>query len=365
MRNFLAPCGVYLNGTMGLKMKCCFRMTALIPLVGAIWTAHAPVCSAKETKTSPVTTQSETSAQKNSELLEKAEHLRKTERYADIVKLLKPKTAKLTHDELIVLARAYTQTHDHLAALRTLELALALNGKDPATKTELGQTYARLGRSDEAIAQFREARQIDAKYQPAYEALLNEYTRIGERYEARIVIGDMIKLFGDRASYHTMLCRLYALDNFLEKSVEECRLAIEQEPSVPENYVHLATSLNDLSKEAEAENVFLRAATKFKDSEYAQRKAGEFQMQKKNFILAHKFFRAAVVLDRKSAPALHGYANASFELQQTEEALQAYIRACASDKAVLKDFRAAYARLRLRQQTALQSRFEKAIADCE
>lgn len=296
--------------------------------------------------------------------LELAEIYEKKGDAAAILGLLKPVTDTLPRRGLLLLARAFAKQADTLNEVRTLELCLAKNAQDYVVQTALGDSYLRAKRFEEAVASYREARQINARYRPTYDGLLAALEKLGERYEARVLLNDMMKYFGTQPSFLTDLCRLYALDNFLEKSIEVCRSAIERNPKNPDNYIYLGLSLKDQENPAKAAEVLSDAAKRFPASELAQTSAGELEIERKNFVAAHKLFQQAVAIAPQSGKALAGLANTAFELQKTGEALEAYKKACAADRRYVKDFRLALAKLRTRRDINWEQKYDDAIAQC-
>lgn len=282
----------------------------------------------------------------------------------EAVELLKPFNDRLPRKGLIVLARAYGKKNDPISQLRTLELSLAKNPNDYVIQTMLGEAHSRAKRAEESVAAFMEAKKINAKYKPAYEGLLKEYERTQDRYEARTTLNDMIKVFGHDPRFYASLCRLYALDNFLEKSVEICRKAIEQDPSNPESYVHLGNSLRDQEEADKAQRVLSDAVKRFPASEPVQTAAGELHLAKKDFVGAYKLFRQAAQSDPKSSRAVTGLAQTSFELQKYEEALGAFVQACKIERKSLGEFRLAMGKLRSRKDFDWLSKYEAGMARC-
>jgi tetratricopeptide (TPR) repeat protein len=286
------------------------------------------------------------------------------QRATEVITLLKPYNDRLPRKGLIILARGYAQNRDPINELRTLELCLAKNPNDYVVQTMLGDSYGHARRSEEAVASYLEAKKTNAKYRPAYDGMLAVLERTGDRYEARTLLNDMIKVFGAQPGFYTDLCRLYALDNFLEKSVEVCRKAIEKDPKTAENYVYLGTSLRDQEESSHAEKVLNDASKRFPASEPVQSTAGEFSVSRKDYVGAYRHYKQAVVADSKSSKALLGLATSAFELQKYEEALRTFIQACKVNKHAAGEFRLAAGKLRARKDYSWQSKYENAMVNC-
>jgi tetratricopeptide (TPR) repeat protein len=319
-----------------------------------------------QAETSQVTpTEKALRAQSHFEL---ARDLEKKKDWPKVIEALKPVSESLPLAGLLLLARAYRNTKDAINEVRVLELCTAKDPKNVQTRILLGEAYAAAKRSEDAIATFQEARKQDAKALGAYWGILHELTKSDANseasYEARTLLHDMVKIFGEKPEFLNELCRLYAGAAYLEKAVEICTQAIDKDPRHSENYIYLGNSLRDQDEEVKAAKVYSDAAKLFPKSAPVLASAGEMSLARKDYPAAYKTFRQAVLADRKLARAVAGYAQASFELQKNQEALDAYIQACTLDRAYAKDIRVAISRLRTRKDAVWQYKYEDAIGRC-
>ena len=296
--------------------------------------------------------------------IDQAQLLEAKKEYTKIIELLMPKTNLLTRRGLLALARAQKGSGDGQGELKTLQLCLAKNPKDYVVDTFLADAYSRAKRGDDAVATYQEAQSWNKLYEPAYDGLWMEYERQKQYYEARSVLNDMIKLFGDKPKFYSALCRLYSIDDYLGKSTEICRIAIQKDPKEVGNYVNLGMSLKDQESAPEAEKIVEDAAKRFTNSEAIQSMAGTLRLEKKDYATAYDFFRRAVQADKTSARAWQGLANTAFELQKNEEALDAFAHECSIDRHLSKDLRVAISKLHARKDSAWIMRFEDRLAKC-
>lgn len=286
--------------------------------------------------------------------------------YEASIRILTPIAELLPRSGLLLLARNYAATKETLDELRTLELCIAKNPNDYVVQTVYGNALVHTkNRVEEGLVAFQEARKINPRYQPAYEALLRELEKKGERYEARNVVTDMMKVFGEKPQFFTQLCRLYALDGFHEKSVESCEQAIATDPKVPENHVYLGQALKERDEIDRAKSVLSRASLRFPASEPVQTAMGDLYMSKKDYARAYDFYKKSSAANPNAGRAWVGYANASFQLQKNQESLNAYVKACKVDRQETRDFRSAIGVLRVRRDLIWQSRFESGINECQ
>lgn len=296
--------------------------------------------------------------------LELAQILEKRSDTDGVISTLQPSLKSLGRQELLLLGRAYAKARKALDQVKVMELALAKFPKDYVVITALGEAYSNAGKSDLAIEKFNEAKAINDKYRPANEGLFREFERIGDKYEARNILNDLIKNFGRRPKYVSDLCRIYSSDDYLEKAVEVCQEAVQRESKNEANYIHLGKNLKDLEKPDQAAKTFGKAVKKFPKSVVILTAAADFHVERKNFVEAHKLYRQAVLADEKSAKAMLGYANTSFELQKLNEALEAFIRACKLDRSLEREFRSAFVKLRARKDEKWEKKYEEGMERC-
>lgn len=286
-------------------------------------------------------------------------------KFDDAIQLLFPMSDRLSRSGLISLARAYAGKNETLNELKTLQLAVRKNPKDYHLLTLQGESLARAKRSEESIASYQEARSINKKYQPAAEGLLRELERIGDHYEARTLLHDMIASFGEVPRFYSHLCRLYSMNGFISKALEVCQIAIQKDPGNPENHVQLVATYKNKQEPDQAKELINSAAKRFPAAESVQTAAAEIHLENQDFVAAYKHYKQAASADPKSARAHLGLASTSFELQKNDEALRAYSEACRLDrKNTTKSFQTSINVLRRRKDMTWQGRFEEKLGEC-
>ena len=284
--------------------------------------------------------------------------------FNEAIQLLAPANDILPRSGLLILAEAYAGKKDSLSEIRTLELCIAKNPKDYVAQTAYGRALIRASRVDNGLVAFQEATKLNPRYRPAYDALLTELEKKGERYEARNVIEDMRRRFGDEPKFFTSLCRLYAADDYNEKSIEVCELAIEKNAAIPENHMYLGLALMNREQIDRATSVLKSASRRFPRSEPVQWALGELAMTKKDTVSAFNHFKRAATANGKSSRAWVGYGTAAFKLQKNDEALKAFIKACKIERQQTREFRSAIGELRFRKDIHWQTKFEIGINEC-
>jgi tetratricopeptide (TPR) repeat protein len=283
--------------------------------------------------------------------------------YEGMVEVLAEHKDKVGRAGLLLLARAYMKLQRSNEEIAVLELANARYPKDAGLQTQLASALSRSGKRDASIEAYYKAREMNAKFIPAYEGLLSELVRAESRQEARDLLSDMMKRFGQKGKWLSELCSLYVEDAFHEKAVETCRIAIKKDGSNPMPPVHLARTFREQEKPEEAKKVLVTAATKIRRSEPVQTALGEYFLEKKNFVDAYRWFKAGAKSDPKSYSAQIGLAQAALELQKMEDSVKAFTAACNVDRKAIREFQSALGKIRQRGDFKWQGRFEDAIAN--
>lgn len=283
--------------------------------------------------------------------------------YEGMVEVLAEHKDKVGRSGLLLLARAYMKLQRANEEIAVLELANARYPKDAGLQTHLASALSRSGKREASIEAYYRAREMNPKYIPAYEGLLSELVRAESRQEARDLLSDMMKRFGQKGKWLSELCSLYAADAFHEKAVETCRMAIKKDRNNPMPPVHLARTFREQEKPEEAKKVLVAAATKIRRSEPVQTALGEYLLEKKNFVDAYRWFKAGAKSDPKSYAAQIGLAQAALELQKMEDSVKAFTAACNIDRKAIREFQSALGKIRQRGDFKWQGRFEDAIAN--
>lgn len=293
-----------------------------------------------------------------------AEDFEKSKRWADIVSTLKPVTESLNRTGLLLLAQGFSGIQNANEEVRILDLVKNKYPRDYVALTKLGVAYAKVKKNTEAAQAFYDAKEINPRYQPAYDALLNQLQTQGNSYEARSLVEDMLERFGKVPRYYTILCRLLTKDAFLDKAVETCEAATHRDPNVPENYVNLAVSLKDKLEPGKALTTINEAAGKFPVSEPVLVTQGQLYLDRKDYPNAAEAYRKATTVGLKSLTAWVGYGRSLFELHRYKDALDAFKHACKIDPHSSKDFREMAGRLHKDKNKDWEYKYVDSLSAC-
>ena len=293
-----------------------------------------------------------------------------------VIEHLNPHTDVASPRGYLLLATAYQEVKNFKSVARVLRLLSEKRPKDYHIQFMLGDalikqagTVTELTERQKleasGIESFRAAIRIKRTFRPPYQALVNYFVSAGMNLEAREQINDMLKVFGNRPELHADLCRLYALDGFLQQAVRYCNRARQLNADLPESYIYLAQAYFDQKEMERAEQTLIEAAKRFPRSEFVQYGTGQFFLQKSNFPVAMKYLKRAVASQSGSARSQLALAKSLFESGLEEESLAHFSKACQIETAAQSDVLAAASRLRLKGSSSLAARFSQAAGACK
>lgn len=288
----------------------------------------------------------------------------KRREYGQVIDLLTSDLNHISQSLKMMLVQSLEEEKNYQEEIRVIQLILKSNPQNHLLLTRLGNAYAELKNTDEASKFFRLAITNQPKYLPAHESLLYLFESTNNLYEARIVIKDMVKLFGRKVDFLHKLCRIDSVDGYLESSTKVCLEAIFKDPKYPDSYVYLANNYRDAGEKEKAQKSYADAAKRFPFSEFVQSAAGLYFIENHDFYSAYRYFGQAVKVDKSSVRALVGLAKSAIEIGEYREALESFMRACRSDKSVAGDFRRAAAQLRMKRVDQWIGEFESKSSLC-
>ena len=297
--------------------------------------------------------------------LKKAGPLEEKKAYSEVVKTLSPVVSQLPRQGLLMLSRAYRATKNFQGELQVLDLILAKNEKDYVVKTQEADALVKLNRLEEAVAAYKAAKDLNKQYRPAYEGYWRVLELTKDTYDARVALTEMIKVFGTTAKSQSELCRLMTTQDFLQKSEETCRKAIELDPKNPDNYVHLGMSLRDQEQADDAVKVLIDATKRFPASETVLSAAADMKAAKKDFAVSYELYKKATAVDPKSVRSWLGLAKSAHELQKYPEALAAFKKSCAMERRNSIQVRNAGMELKKNGNSSMAQTYFDAAFDCD
>jgi len=129
------------------------------------------------------------------------------------------------------------------------QLAMA---ERPEAQANLGNLYAARGESDMAVAAYRKAIALDARFTPAYINLADFYRRTGDEAQSERVLRQALVLVDDSGDLHHALGLSLIRQKRTEPAVEELRLAASLTPQNPRYVYVYAIALNSTGRSEQA-----------------------------------------------------------------------------------------------------------------
>jgi tetratricopeptide (TPR) repeat protein/SAM-dependent methyltransferase len=154
--------------------------------------------------------------------------------------------ASLHHLGIIALQRGQPQ-----AAIEPLGRAIAIDGRNPECRYNIGFAFHSLGRLSEAIDQYREAVRLKRDYADAYSNLGNALLQTGALSEGISTYERLIAL-RPTAETHCNLANVLARSGRLDDAVAQFRRALTLKPDFVAAHNNLANALASLGRPDEA-----------------------------------------------------------------------------------------------------------------
>lgn len=308
-------------------------------------------------------------------MIESAQKLFEAKEYNQTVTLLSANAEKLTEKGFLILAACYSELKQFDNELRILNQLATKDVKNYQWQMLLAQAHQKKSIAatnlDEkkkqetlAISAYRQTLKLNKKFQPAFDELLQVFLEKKENHEARELLMDGLKTFGERGLWLNALCELQASDGFLDPALETCERAIKKSPHYPDNYIYFSQALFDQNQEQKAQKVMRFAGKKFPKSEFTQWAAGKVYLLSKNYEAARNYFERAVKIDPKSKRSLEGYAESLYQSGNPEMAYPQYQSACQKGAKNSEELHVKAAELRMKSKDSLGSKYRGLAESC-
>lgn len=262
------------------------------------------------------------------------------------------------------LAKAYRLDKNYLSEIRVLNQLLPRWPNYPNLYYLQANAYIKIDKLDDAAIKYRKALSIQPKYEDAYWGIFRLFELKKNRYEARLILLDMIKQFGDKAKFYTNLCRLYTADSYFEEALSYCQVAVRLSPKRAENHVNLGLTHQFKKNQVQAMRILSNAARQFPKNAYAQQSAGKILAEKENFELSSKYYKKCTRLEKDNAECWKGLGQSAFQIGKYKESLNAYKKVCQMDRTILTEFKKQAALLRIHGKSSWHEKFTQGITNC-
>lgn len=292
-----------------------------------------------------------------------------------VIELLNPYTDTLDQNGFLLLATSYSSKKDYANEVRVLKILADANEQNYKVRMLLGQAYIKQAMAypnaerfnalmTSGVQELRRVMQINPNFKPGYDLLLKTLLEQKNNNEARELLHEGIQKFGDRPELYRELCRLDANDGFLQDAVKFCRVSLKLSPNYPDHWVYLVQALLDQDEDQQAERTIVTAAKRFPSSEFIQWTAGTIYLDKKNYPVSARYYKAAVKADPNKGRSQYGLAQALFENDEPAEALPHFIAACKTHPASIEKFLSSGSRLKQKGQGELGGKYMSAADKC-
>ena len=304
-------------------------------------------------------------AKDSPELQEKlAKYLLADEQFDEAIQIYRKLLDPNDLDSYLNLASAYRAKKSYLDEIRILNQVVPKWPNYANLYFLQAQAFAQIDKLDDAVIKYRKCLSLQPKYEKAYWGLYEIFKIKKNNYEGRIILHDMIEIFGEKAEYYTELCQNYTEDSYFEESLGSCQVAVRLAPGIAKNHVFLGLTQQYKENFVQAEKILSNAARQFPDDSFAQEAAGQVMLNKENYEVAAKYFANCVKLAQKNLKCLKGLAQSSFQLGDYKLSLQSYKSLCREDRSILSEFKKQAATLRINGKSEWSEKFTEAVTNC-
>jgi len=191
----------------------------------------------------------------------------------------------------------------------------------------LGITYDRLERYQEAIEEFQKALKLDPDYLEVWNNLAVTFYNMGKLEDALKLLQKAIKLYPDSAEAHNNLGNLYAHAGKLDEAIKEFKEAIKINPGFARARNNLGNIYAEQKKSEEAIKEFKEAIRLDPNNALAHSNLGNIYAELGRYKEAVIEFENALEVNPELTEAHHGLGLAYYELGNFNRAAHALINA--------------------------------------
>jgi tetratricopeptide (TPR) repeat protein len=191
-------------------------------------------------------------------------------------------------------------------ASTTVDL-LKSKGEPPSPRTHIVLAQAMMGKGEyrEAVEQFKIVAALKPGFESSY-ALARAYLALGNKSDAKKIFADLPAVYGDTASLHMKMGRLYGQAAFWDDAVEEFKAAIEKDRRLKGAHFSLGATYMMRSGETGytlAEPELRKELELEPDQTLAYIALGRIEVVQHRFPEAEKDLNRAIELDPRSTAA--------------------------------------------------------------
>lgn len=248
--------------------------------------------------------------------------------YVKIIETAEAYIDELPADTLFIVADAYGQVKNFKSQIKTLKVILQSQLEDFLPNYLIGLAYKNDGNTNDAIIHLRKSIHLNPKHKQSFENLLQVLTDKKDHYEARIVLNDIHKNFGESGQSQSQLCELYYKDAFYQQAIDSCKKSISLDDKLSKSYILLAKSNFETKNETEAKKIYLIASGKFPKNAEVQYEVGDYYFSLKNYPTAIRYYTKSIQAESNNSLSHLKAAEAYFATSKFKEALEHYVKSC-------------------------------------
>jgi serine/threonine protein kinase/tetratricopeptide (TPR) repeat protein len=211
-------------------------------------------------------------------------------------------------------------------ARRYLELAESLGPDSPSVRLAAGLLKKTAGQYDEALDDYRRVVDLEPRNQEVLLRIAEIYDKRGMPSEAIAAYQKAIQFEPEYyAGYHGLGILYYYRGDYIN-AAEQFQKAVEHAPGSFDDYTNLGAALDELGRDADAENALL-TSLKLRETARALNSMGAMRAYQNRDEEAVAYYRRAVVMNPDHYLYLENLADSDRRLGRTREADAAYRRA--------------------------------------
>lgn len=200
----------------------------------------------------------------------------------------------------------------------------------------LGITYDKLGRYEDAVGHLTEALRLNPGYIEARNNLAVTYYKTGRYDEAFLELHESLRLNPGYAEAHGNLGNIYAGEGRYEEAIIELKEAIRLNPGYAVAHNNLGNIYALQNKSVEAPEEFREALRLNPEYAIARSNLGNIYADMGRYEEALKEFQEVLRLDPEFTEAYHGIGSVYYSLGSYEKSANAWVRAVYFDPELLE-----------------------------
>lgn len=289
----------------------------------------------------------------------------KEKKYSDCENILISHSDDLSITYLLILSQCFHEQKKYNEEIKILQKLKPEKNKNFRILLRIALSYSQNKNYIDSIKYYRLAIETNKNHLPSYFKLLKVFNKTKNYYEQRLLLKEMIVIFGEKFDFLSQLCKVFSIEGFSNNTILYCQKAIDKnQKKSADSYVYLAKAYADLNQH-DKEIYFLKIASeKHKDSEIVLSATGNYYLKNKDYHNALRYFKKALKLNKDSDQNQLGHAISNFEIGNIDAAFLSYKKACKLNKDNYFYFRKATSKLQQKRDYDRHRKYLRATNRC-